>query len=62
MVHDEMPWDEFENDEKEHMYQVPHEGKVYDKDNRAMYLKLKEYLINTTGYTWIEEFDRSEDG
>ena len=29
---------------------------------RALYLKLKEYLVNTTGYTWNEEFDRSEDG
>ena len=58
----ETPPDEFENDDKECMYQVPHEGELHDNDNRAMYLKLKEYLFNTTGYTWIEEFNRSDYG
>ena len=62
MVHNEMPPDELENNDKECMYQVPHKGKAYDEDNRAMYLKHKEYLIDTTRYTWIEEFDMSEDG
>ena len=61
MVHDEMPLDEFMNDDVEHMYQVPHKGEAYDKGNRAVYLKLKEYLINTARYTRIEEFNRSED-
>ena len=41
-----MQLDEFKNNNEEHMYQVPHKGEAYDKDNGAMYLKLKEYLCS----------------
>ena len=41
-----MPPEEFQNNDKERMYQIPHKGKGHNKDNQTMYLKLKEYLID----------------
>ena len=38
IVCDDMLPDEFQNDDQERMYQIPHEGEAYDKDNQAMYL------------------------
>ena len=57
-----MPPDEFENDAKERMYQVPLNGNAYMEDNKKVYLKLKEYLVETDGWAWIKTFDRSQDG
>ena len=33
VVHDEMLPKEFQDDDEERMYQIPHKGKGYDKDN-----------------------------
>ena len=57
-----MPPDEFENDAKEQMYQIPLAGDAYMEDNKKVYLKLKEYLVETEGWAWIKTFDRSQDG
>ena len=57
-----MPPDEFDNDAEEQMYQVPLAGDTYMEDNKKVYLKLKEYLVETKGCMWIKSFDRSQDG
>ena len=57
-----MPPDEFENDAEKRMYQVLLAGDAYMEDNKKVYLKLKEYLVETEGGAWIETFDRSQDG
>ena len=44
------------------MYQVPLAGDTYMEDNKKVYLKLKEYLVETEGWAWIKTFDRSQDG
>ena len=62
VVCDKMPPEELQNDDEERMYQLPHEGKGYNKDNQTVYLKLKEYLIDTNGYTWISDYNRSDNG
>ena len=35
---------------------------AYMEDNKKVYLKLKEYLVETDGWAWIKTFDRSQDG
>ena len=57
-----MPPDEFENKAREQMCQVTLAGDAYTEDNKKVYLKLKEYLIETEGWAWIETFNRSQDG
>ena len=44
------------------MYQVPLAGDTYTEDNKKVYLKLKEYLVETKGWAWIKTFDRPQDG
>ena len=43
------------------MYQVPLARDTYTEDNKKVYLKLKEYLVETKGWAWIKTFDRSQD-
>jgi len=51
-----------ETEEMRRMYQIQLAGEGYERDNRIVYQKLKEFLINTPGYAWIEEFNGTEDG
>ena len=44
------------------MYQGLLAGDANMEDNKKVYLKLKEYLVETKGWAWIETFDRSQDG
>ena len=53
---------EFANAEEERMYRIPFVGAAFDSDNRAVYCKLKAFLINTPGWAWIEPFNAMEDG
>jgi hypothetical protein len=53
---------EFVNDAKWHMYQLPLTGKAYSMDNKSVYNLLKSFLINTSGWTWIEPYDTMENG
>jgi len=53
---------EFANAEEERMYRIPLVGTAFDSDNRAVYRKLKAFLINTPGWAWIEPFNATEDG
>lgn len=62
VVRDEEEPDEFESEEQRRMYQLPLEGEAYEMDNATTYRKLKAFLIETPGYTWIEAFDTAEDG
>ena len=43
------------------MYQVPLAGDTYTEDNKKVYLKLNEYLVETKGWAWIKALDRSQD-
>jgi len=62
VVHDANPPDNLETEEMHRMYQIQLAGEGYESDNHAIYCKLKEFLVNTPGYTWIEEFNATENG
>jgi hypothetical protein len=44
------------------MYQLPLTGKAYSMDNKSVYHLLKSFLVNTSGWTWIELYDTMENG
>ncbi len=44
------------------MYQLPLTGKAYNMDNKLVYHLLKSFLINTSGWTWIEPYNVTENG
>ena len=44
------------------LYQYPHTGRHYDEDNKAVYRLLSDLLNGTTGYEWIQAFERSQNG
>jgi hypothetical protein len=62
IMHDVIIPAEFVNDAKRHMYQLPLTGKAYSTDNKLVYHLLKSFLINTSGWTWIELYDTMENG
>jgi hypothetical protein len=62
VIRDEEAPDEFESDEQCHMYQIPLNGNAYNLDNASVIRKLKAFLVETPGYTWIESFNASEEG
>ena len=47
---------------EERMYQLPLNGPAFEEDNRAVYRKLKSFLIKTPSYAWIESYDSTENG
>ena len=53
---------EYQNEEEERMFRIPLVGAAFESDNRAVYRKLKAFLINTPGWAWIEPFNGTEDG
>jgi hypothetical protein len=53
---------EFVDDAERHMYQLPLTGKAYSMDNKLVYCLLKSFLINMSGWTWIEPYDTMENG
>ena len=53
---------EFVDMVEEHMFQLPLVRPSYDEDNHVVFRKLKVFLIDTTGWAWIEPFNASEDG
>jgi hypothetical protein len=53
---------EFVDDAEWCMYQLPLTGKAYSMDNKSVYRLLKSFLINTSGWTWIEPYDTMENG
>ena len=52
----------FVDDAKRCMYQLPLTGKAYNTDNKLVYHLLKSFLINTSGWTWIEPYNVTENG
>jgi hypothetical protein len=62
IMHDVIIPAEFVNDAEWHMYQLPLTGKAYSTDNKSVYRLLKSFLINTSGWTWIELYDTMENG
>ena len=44
------------------MYEIPLEGVQFDNDNGKVYHKLKEFLIDSPGWAWIEGYNATEDG
>jgi hypothetical protein len=53
---------EFVDDAERRMYQLPLTGEAYSMDNKSVYRLLKSFLINTSGWTWIEPYDTMENG
>jgi hypothetical protein len=53
---------EFVDDAERLMYQLPLTGKAYSTDNKSVYHLLKSFLVNTSGWTWIEPYDTMENG
>jgi hypothetical protein len=53
---------EFVDDAERHMYQLPLTGEAYSMDNKSVYCLLKSFLVNTSGWTWIEPYDTMENG
>jgi hypothetical protein len=62
IVHDVVIPAEFVDDAEWRMYQLPLTGKVYSMDNKSVYHLLKSFLINISGWTWIEPYDTMENG
>jgi hypothetical protein len=44
------------------LYNFPLTGAYFDEDNRTVYRMLADLMVGTDGYTWIEAYDRSQDG
>jgi hypothetical protein len=53
---------EFVDDAEWRMYQLPLTGEAYSMDNKSVYRLLKSFLVNTSGWTWIELYDTMENG
>jgi hypothetical protein len=53
---------EFADDAERCMYQLPLTGEAYSMDNKSVYHLLKSFLLNTSGWTWIEPYDTMENG
>jgi hypothetical protein len=62
IVHDVIIPAEFVDDAEWRMYQLPLTGKAYSMDNKSVYCLLKSFLVNTSGWTWIEPYDTMENG
>ena len=54
--------EEFETAKERRMFQLLLKGNAFELDNLLVYRELKTFLINSPGWTWIESFDKSEDG
>ena len=52
----------FVDDFEERIFQMPITGPEFDSENRTVYRKLKAFLVSTTGYAWIEQFDKTKNG
>jgi hypothetical protein len=44
------------------LYKFPLSGEYFAEDNRTVYRMLADLMVGTDGYTWIEEYDRSQNG
>jgi hypothetical protein len=53
---------EFVNDAKRCMNQLPLTDKAYSTDNKLVYFLLKSFLVNKSGWTWIEPHNVAENG
>ena len=52
----------FTNDFEEHMFQMPLIVQEKNLDSLTLYAKLKDFLIGSTGYAWIECYDNAANG
>jgi hypothetical protein len=62
IMHDVIIPAEFVDDAEWRMYQLPLTGEAYSTDNKSVYHLLKSFLVNTSGWTWIELYDTMENG
>jgi hypothetical protein len=62
IMHDVIIPTEFVDDAKWRMYQLPLTSEAYSMDNKSVYHLLKSFLVNTSGWTWIEPYDTMENG
>ena len=62
IARDRNPPNPFVDEQQRRMYQLPLAGAHFDADNRAVYQKLKAFLVNTPGWAWIERYDSTQNG
>ena len=55
VCHDAIAPVNFADDNEERMYQMPLNEPAFERDNHMVYCKLKQFLISTDGYAWIED-------
>jgi hypothetical protein len=48
--------------EEQRMYQFPLQCGSFELDNQLVYRKLKAFLINSSGWDWIEPHNSAENG
>lgn len=62
MIRDEVPPAQFATEEQRRLYQIPHYGAAFETDRKTVFYQLKEYLLHTTAYAWIQSCDVNKDG
>ena len=53
---------QFAEDDEERMYQMPHTGENFWRDNKLVYSMLKAACVKTDAWTWIQDYERSAGG
>ena len=43
------------------MYQLPHTGAVYNRDNKVVWGNILKESLNNPSWEWIKEFEATED-
>ena len=56
---DEVPA-EFTTNQEAWLFQLPLQGDSFELDNAVVYSKLKEFLIDSPRWAWIEPYDAVE--
>ena len=54
--------EEYVTTEERRLFEIPLTGNAFELDNYTVFRELKAALINSPGWAWIEEFDKTEDG
>mmetsp|Transcript_15698 Transcript_15698/g.45309 ORF Transcript_15698/g.45309 Transcript_15698/m.45309 type:complete len:256 (-) Transcript_15698:17-784(-) len=52
----------FADEEEKRLYELRFDTIEAQNDNRKVFQHLKEYLVDTDAWPWIEKFDKKEDG
>ena len=50
------------DDFEKRIFQMPITGPDFDLDNHTVYQNIKDFLVGTAGYAWIEQYNKMENG